>query len=194
MKYTVKIVGTQPILLHKYVVNSIKTAKARTVKLQDSSNFSEEWKAGTYLNDNGFVVMPSLNIKACLFEGGKAVKIGKKSAARTVNSELVVNPFEPLMKVGGKTITLEDIENNDWLNVAGAVISGRRVDRIRTQLPAGWTIEFDLLTKSNAFNEDDLRLILENAGQSGLGDWRPSAPKKPGVFGVFEVEELTSEG
>jgi hypothetical protein len=30
--------------------------------------------------------------------------------------------------------------------------------------------------------------IVEKAGKkAGLGDWRPSAPKKPGPYGTFEL-------
>lgn len=187
----VTITGTNAILLHKYTVASARDVGTRVIKTRDSNNYSDEWIKGTYLNEDGNVIMPSLNLSATIFEGSKGMKIGKKALTRIVSTALKVFPLEPLIKVGGKPVTIDLIRDNDWIYLSGAVISGRRVDRARTMLPKGWVIEFELAVDSEALTSKDVRNILDNAGKNaGLGDWRPSAPKKPGPWGTFEVTKF----
>jgi hypothetical protein len=189
--YEVTIEGTNFLLLHKYLVASVKNPKPRK-GLRDSTNFLDEWEKTTYINENGYVVMPSANIMACIFDGAKGIKIGKKSLSRIIYTSMVVKPFEPEILISNgtelKPITLEDIKNKDWLHMVGAVIGRSRVDRVRTCLPIGWRISFQLVVKDNTLTKEDIKDILDNAGENaGIGDWRPSAPKKPGAYGTFKV-------
>ena len=188
----VTITGTNAILLHKYTVNTVSEPKGRGIKGRDSANYSDEWIKATYLNDDGNLILPALNLIACIFDGARQYKIGKKASTRIVATALKVFPQEPLLKVSGKLITIDDIRKNPlWLHTTGAVISGRRVDRVRTMLPKGWTVDFEIDYDNEALALDDVRNILEIAGsRAGLGDWRPSAPKKPGPYGTFEITKF----
>lgn len=188
MQIDTTIKGTNAILLHKYTTASVSTPPTRIVRGTDSKNYADEWVKGTYLNTDGFVVMPAINIMACMFNGAKGMKKGKTPLTRLVYTSFQVQPFEPILNYDNKPITLEDIEKNDWLNVCGVVIQGRRVDRTRTEIPLGWEINFQIITKDESLTSKDIRMILENAGTvAGLGDWRPSSPKKPGPYGTFQV-------
>jgi len=189
MQYRVKIKGNQPLLLHKYTVATVSDVPTRKTF---GASYADEWVKGTYVNEDGIVVMPAANIKACIYDGSKGQKKGKVALTRVVNSTLIISPFETPIKclVDGRLneITIEDIKTNRWIYVCGCVVQGRRVDRSRTQLPTGWEIEFEVMTKNDDLNKADIQALLESAGRSaGLGDWRPSSPKKPGVFGTFDV-------
>ena len=142
MRFNIMIRGTNAILLHKYTVASASTPKTRVIKNKDSVNYADEWVKGTYLDKDGNVVMPSLNIMACLFDGCKGMKSGKKALTRIIYTSLLVQPFEPVLTYEGKTISIDTIRENDWLNMSGAVITGRRVDRVRTMIPEGWELPF----------------------------------------------------
>jgi hypothetical protein len=192
--HEVVIEGTNFLLLHKYSVASVSDPKTRVINVKDSVNYKDEWKKATYLNEKGFVVMPQLNLMACIFDGAKGMKAGKKALTRTIYTSLKVTPFEPeiLCLVPGekelRPITLKDIEDNLWLNVTGAVVGKARVDRVRTYLPIGWRIKFSIIVKEDTLDLRQVKGILDHAGtESGLGDWRPSAPKKPGPYGTFRV-------
>lgn len=189
MTYNVTIKGTNVMLLHKYSAASVSEPKTRLTTGKDALNYADEWIKGTYLNSKGQVVMPWTNIFACLFDGSKGFKKGKTFFTRIIYTSLAIADLEPLVLIDGKPITIEMIRDNGWIHASGAVISGRRIDRVRTAIPAGYEISFGILTKpNNILSSDDIKTILENAGlQAGLGDWRPSAPKKPGPYGTFEV-------
>jgi len=189
MQYRVKIKGNQPLLLHKYTVATVSEVPTRKTF---GLSYTDEWVKGTYGNEAGEVVIPAANIKASIYDGSKGQKKGKVALSRIVNSTLIISPFEPPIKckIDGKLkeITLEDIKANDWIYVCGAVVTGRRVDRSRTQLPIGWELEFEVMTKNDDLTKEDIKALLVSAGESaGIGDWRPSAPKKPGIFGTFNV-------
>lgn len=190
MLINITIEGTNSMLLHKYTVASVRDTKTRIVSTNDAKNYSDEWIAGTYWETGkGInVVMPSENLMACFFNGSKGMKKGKTALTRVVYSAMIVLPFEPYIMYENKPITKERIIKNDWFHTCGAVISGRRVDRIRTMIPECWKISFQIKTKDESLNFDDIKKIVDNAGTSaGLGDWRPSSPKKPGSHGTFKV-------
>ena len=188
MNINITIRGTNALLLHKYTTATVSGPKARVIKSREATMYDDEWIKSTYLNKEGHVVMPSLNIIACLFDGSKGMKIGKKAITRILYTSLFVTPFEPVVMGDEKPITINDIRKNDWLDRRGAVISGRRIDRTRTMLPLGWTLSFVISTKDSSLSKEDIKAVLENAGTSaGLGDWRPSSPKKPGPYGTFAV-------
>lgn len=185
----VTIAGTNQALQHKYQVATIAKPTARG-QIKD---YSDEWKDATYLNEDGFVIWPWQNIMASIFDGCKGERLGKLYLTRLVYTSLRVIG-DAVVKVGGKKITLEDIKANPlWTHQSGAVVSGRRVDRTRTMLPNGWTAEF-AIHYSKPFTADLVKRVIENAGSNaGLGDWRPSAPKKPGAYGTFEIKGFKEE-
>ncbi len=181
--FSITIQGISPLLIHRYAVNS----KTNPIE------YDEEWKKTTYINDQGHVFMPSVNIQACMFNGGKSIKKGRGSMAKFVYSSCILETISPEILLDKKPISLADIERNNWLNTTGAVVGTGRIDRIRTELPPGWEISFDLTLMSNMIAGKEIKEVLENAGfVAGLGDTRPSSPKKPGSYGRFEVTRFES--
>jgi len=185
MRIDVTIKGTAQMLLHKYPTATSSTKKIRT----GSTDYSEEWIKTTYLNDKGEVIMPWTNLMACIFEGSKGMKKGKTALTRVVYTSLAIANPEPLVLVDNKPVTIDMIKENDWLFISGVVVQRSRVDRIRTAIPEGYEISFPIITKpNNILSIEDIKEIITNAGiVAGLGDWRPSSPKKPGPYGTFDV-------
>jgi len=185
MQIDVTIKGSAQLLLHKYPVAAASTKKITS----QTTDYSEEWIKTTYLNDKGEVIMPWTNLMACMFEGSKGKKIRKVAITRVIYTSLAIANQEPLVLVEGKPVTIDRIKENDWLHTCGVVVQRSRVDRIRTAIPEGYEVSFSITTKpNNVLSVDDIKEILTNAGiVAGLGDWRPSSPKKPGPYGTFDV-------
>jgi len=170
--------GVTPMLHHKCGSMEKKVQNAET-------DYSKEWRKTTYINDKGNVIIPSINIEAMLCAAGTGYKIGKSTMKKVVASGIDIDPFEPELFYNGKRITLDDIETNEWIFAASAVVQRARVVRVRTQIPIGWTVSFSVKVKNSLLKEDVLKDLVERAGyEAGIGDWRP---QKNGKFGQFDV-------
>ena len=54
-----------------------------------------------------------------------------------------------------------------------------------------WTLQIGLSVWDEQLTTDVLETILQFSGTyKGLGDWRPSSPRSPGSYGMFEVVAL----
>lgn len=185
----ITIEGTNYALQHKYLVTTISDPNPRS----QITDYSDEWKKGTYLNDKGNVIWPWQNIIASVFDGCKGERLGKLYLTRLVYTSFRVIE-DAVVKIKGNPITLKDIEENElWRYSIGAVVSGRRVDRVRTMLPVGWKAEFSAIY-FKPFTKELVERVVKNAGvNAGIGDWRPSAPKKPGPYGMYNLVSITEE-
>ena len=61
----------------------------------------------------------------------------------------------------------------------------------RSHIPVGWEAEFTIEIINDLFSLVDLEQVTTAAGMyAGLMDQRPSAPKKPGPYGRFEIAKF----
>lgn len=184
----VTIQGITPLLHHKAGLIEKKSSRADT-------DYSDEWKATVYTSQFGpqktQVVMPALNLEACIRNAGKGRKIGKLFLPRLIATGVSVDGFEfPMRTADDKPICVADIEANDWIFACRAVVQRQGVNRVRAMLPVGWQVSFPLEVSRAILKPDLLQSVLEEAGtDQGLCDWRPGAPK-PGKFGQFEVVQF----
>lgn len=73
----------------------------------------------------------------------------------------------------------------DLLVKRAAVGSSKHI-RVRPRFDQ-WTVSGTISVSEAAITEDVLNQLFELAGRyAGLCDWRPSSPKKPGPYGMFE--------
>lgn len=184
------------ILLHGYSTETVSRPKSRGV----TDSYENEWKKTCYADEDGVIMLPSFNIMACMFDGCKGLKKGRHYFTRNfyqaVRLDQISAPFfhPDITEDSGKlrAITVDDIAKNGWLDKRGVVVRGNRVDRIRVNIPAGWKLIFSFRAKGNFFTQEDLELIMDNAGENaGLGDGRPSSPRKPWPYGTFEATVKT---
>ena len=182
-KVNITIKGNSPLLINKYH------------QKEDGINpdtYEGLWKLALHLNKEGFLVMPQANLRACLQNGSKGLRNGKIYMSRVIQPSIVISPFEPLITFDGKSITIERIEKEGWVNISPVVVGRSRVPRERAEIPPGWEIEFSVSFKEGSkVTPKDLKQIVDNSGMvAGLGDWRASAPK-PGPYGGFNLEKYT---
>lgn len=182
-KYKLEITYTTPFLQEKYVGKVDETGK--------SKDYSQEWKDQTYLDAEGFVVLTEEMFKACLQQGSKGLHRGKVFMSKLVPAGLIVNAMDSRVLVNGKPITLETIEEKQWLQVYRKVIGGKSNPATRTQIPAGATVEWEILVRDTQLTENDVEKVITNAGiYAGTGGQRPSSPKKPGKYGQFKITKF----
>ena len=179
-KYSLKIEGTTPLLLEKYILQKTSTTK--------KVDYSDEWKDKTYLSPDGFVIITGEMFKACLNQGSKGLKNGKLFMSKLIPTGLVLQDFETKIHINKSPITLKDIEKNGWINYYRKVISGKSNIGNRTQIPPGWTMEWNFINREVRLRKDDVQEVIKNAGlYCGLGGQRPSSPRKPGNYGQFKI-------
>jgi len=89
-----------------------------------------EARGGMYETKDGELALPSENVLACL---AKAAGKEKKSV---VTSIVAKEPYVPLF-ISGKTVKCDAYTKSPL--VVGVRIMGKRIQRARIQIPAGWT-------------------------------------------------------
>lgn len=218
--YHFSIIGTSPLLMHADDVMSADALaawrkdpanKRRSVAGDDRS---PTWTWLTYLySDSGKVVMPSENLLAMVSKGGSSFKSGRMGTLKAeVAASILFRPAYPLLiGVDYHELLMSDVEDckaddvpfseqmararelGFGLDVRRASVSTSKHVRVRPRF-ARWKVEgeFDA-ADDGALSEGVLQQLFSLCGRRvGLGDWRPSAPKKPGPYGMFmaSVEEV----
>jgi hypothetical protein len=73
------------------------------------------------------------------------------------------------------------------LSVKRAKIGTSKHVRVRPMFHE-WAVSGTIMVNEPAITADVLAQLFEIAGRlAGLGDWRPSSPSKPGVWGMFDA-------
>lgn len=210
-KYQVTLTGLTPILLHH---DDIEWADRMTAWRLDPKNTTRSkagddrtppfrW-LGCLYHHNGVVVIPTDNVMSALLLGGANVKTGQGHGtykSRTQSGILAPQVGWPLL-VGGQSIPtaplFEAMETRTWegwndlatslgfsLFVKRAGMRTTRHVRVRPRFDA-WSASGTLLVKDEGITAKVLAQIGAAAGETvGIGDWRPSSPKRPGSWGTF---------
>lgn len=185
MQYLLEIKGTTPYFPEKYCFQE------NTGPSKGGKDYSEEWKDKTYVDRDGYVVLPAEVLKATLINGSKGLHEGKVFMSKLIPAGLILGQMESRILIDGKPITLDDIEKNDWINKFRKVIGSTSNIGVRTEIPNGWTSSWTLITRDEQLTEQRIKAVVENAGiYAGIGGQRPSSPKKPGNYGQFEIVNL----
>jgi hypothetical protein len=171
--YYVKIIGTKPLLMCAPVGIGDKPTMRRGEHLDPKA----EAEMRLYKDPQGQVVIPSVNIKACIRDAGRNYRIrGRKSTFATViKAAIDIKPF-PYVPL---------IYKKEWVvDIRPVVVQGNRILRARPRFDE-WALEFKVINNDpTIIHTDTLQKILADAGKYyGLGDFRPE-------FGCFTVEEF----
>lgn len=189
--------------------------KSKKLKSTAGDDRTPPWSWKTYLyTDGGHVVIPTQNLQTCIMKGGAEFSMPGSKKGKTLKSvAMTALRFDDAAWVlhldGGGVVPsakLDKIVSDDFedhLAAAiklGFVLDVRRVTigqsknvRVRPRFSAGWWIEGTVTnTQPDLINAKSLQAVLTYCGDMvGLGDWRPSAPKKPGPHGKFVAEVTT---
>lgn len=217
-RYRFEMTGKMPLLMHYDNVDHADAMKAwrtdpknsgRSIAGDDRSP-AHTW-IGCLYHDGERVVIPAENIMKGLMEGGASVRTGKGQATykSQTQSGMVCEATEYPLLVGGKEVPVKDLlqvldadreqrfsEHKKYvaklgfdLMVKRATVGASKHVRVRPRFNPGWAVVGNVLVWDDMLTVDVLRTIFGVSGNSkGLGDWRPSSPKKPGPYGTFEAK------
>jgi len=170
--YSIKIVGTKPILMHA------PTGLGDKPRLRRGEHLEPKVEAESYLykDEKGNIVIPSVNVKACIREAGRNYRIkGRRTTfASMIRAGLDIRPFPhiPLIHDGWK------------VDIRPVVVQRSRILRARPRFDK-WALEFEIINhEPTIIHKETLQKILIDAGKYyGLGDFRPE-------FGLFKLEKF----
>jgi len=214
--YNFQIVGVTALLMHNNNIEERDRIEALRKRMKggkpgDDRSPPESWKGYLYISDEtGNVCIPAESLLSCLLGGGTKVKVGGKETLKTHSQRVMFDRLDYDLMVGDRTVAKKDID----------AISGEFVEHKQAALELGFRLHvkpctvgtskhvrvrpmFSQWALSGSFEIEDedatvlgltpLRDLFNACGRLvGLGDWRPSSPKRPGQYGRFTatVERL----
>lgn len=209
LQYKFEITGITPIILHNNDIEArdhIESVRKRMKggKAGDDRSPPESWKGYLYTSEEtGNVCIPAENLLACMLGGGSKVKVGGKETLKTHSQRIGFDRLDYDLKVGGKTIAKSDTDaiTGEFgehaaaarslgfrLHVKSASVGTSKHIRVRP-IFSNWSVSgsFEIeQDDANVLGLTALRDLFTACGRLvGLGDWRPSSPKKPGQYGRF---------
>jgi len=212
--FRVRLHGESPLLLHADDLSwrgqlerwNTNPENKRTSKAGDDRTPAWRWLGYCY-HDASHVGIAADNLMTTLREGGAKVPVpGKKNLTykRQSQSGLVVNELLwPLETSKGLVpwsdvkalIDVPEYEEHEAaaqrlgfeLFAKSAKVGMSKHIRVRPRFNQ-WSATGTVTVFDESITEDVLQNILDMAGMyCGLGDWRPSAPSKPGPWGRFSA-------
>lgn len=187
----------------------------RGSKAGDDRYPSHRWKTALW-TDGEMVSVPESALRAAAEKVGATIRgVGKKTLKNAAATGLLFTQADIPMLVDGKPIPVSIIQAISgsfaehvhqaralgfMLDVRPARVMDKTHVRVRPRFPE-WSIvaEVDVIedlwppdtTSGSTRLIDRVREVFIAAGvRSGIGDWRPSSPKRPGAFGRFSAEVL----
>lgn len=179
-----KLSGTTPLICHS--TRGMSTTPEAGLR-QGNGNLTgrEEAELGTYLDDEGELVFPTIAVRNALYAAASGRKIrvnGTRTARSGLAGVIPTSEFMPLMNGDGKQATDFEVDTR-FVRVPPR--TGARVPRSRPKF-SPWSLEFEIDYDENLIDARSIAELAEIAGKTvGLGDYRP---EKAGTFGRFEVE------
>lgn len=180
----VKITGVTPLLMSNgrlvdprdeytkqiSALDKIPAARRTEKTMEEADNL--RWLASVYTDTEGFVVLPAVNFEACLKFAGRIHKLGTK-----VQTGVYVEDDSRLEGVDRPASELvSDPKHVHRINTKRGVMAHRPI------FPK-WGAEFTIHYDDMIISRDDMQLVLETAGRTGVGSWAKR-------FGKFKVKTL----
>lgn len=206
------LVGEMPLLMHW---DNIEGGDELKEWRQDPKNKNQSvpgddrspaWTWHTYCyNDGQHVTMPYENVAAALLVGGAQVILKKQKTFKELSQSGVLFLKEHLTfeYADGKRLAVAELDrmrDDSFAEQAEACqklgfrlfckrakVGQAKHVRVRPRFDS-WRVRGELQVVSDDLPFDKLELIFQYAGRAGLGDWRPSSPKRPGPYGMFRPE------
>lgn len=179
--FEVTIVGTSPMLQHRFDEGTEQSGKTRTV-IQDHGTPREQAEKVVYRDVKGFY-FPGSWIAGTIREvaGNHKLKGSRKSAKYVTPAAVrVVEIAIPLRNGDGSLIKDFEVDSRP---VTIPATKGR-IMRHRPRFDC-WSAKFNLAINDTLLPEDFVQKLLTEAGeQQGIGDFRPGTR---GPFGCFRV-------
>jgi len=212
--YDFRLVGEMPLLMcaddieKSDEVGAWQTDPKNKNVSTKGDDRSPPWRWTTYAYTDGeHFAMPSDNIMACLRGAGAKMSIRgmRGTLKRQTQSGLIPVDEYCLFTVGGNQIPesildevkdqgMTFVEQKKYIERFGfklwpkrAKVGNAKHIRVRPRFET-WEVAGAVRVVAPEFTEERMRELFVLAGREGLCDWRPSAPKSPGAFGMFVSE------
>ncbi len=198
MKLTVHIKGIRPLILHNGQTSDPLNPFAKMIKKvagkrnKTDDDYEEmgkiEFEASLYWSSDLGLYIPADNLQRMILDGAKKLKLGRQAGAAQVDHEFGVPLKTP------DSDNLDKLKANTKLYFRKSVtVNGSKVVRTRAMIPTGWGLAFKIDLDTSTLEKDQFADIMGVCStRVGLGDWRPGAPKVPGIFGKFVVEKISN--
>jgi hypothetical protein len=209
MNYKFQIQSITALLLHNNNIlerdrlDGIRK-KMKGGKAGDDRSPPESWKTYLYSSDEtSNICMPAENLMAALLLAGMKCKVGGKETLKTHSQRIMLDRLDYDLLFDGKPLPKSAIDNIDGefgehavaarelgfrLLVKPATVGATKHIRVRPmfgQWSCAGTFEIED-DDASILNKSALVDLFSTAGRLvGLGDWRPSSPKRPGPYGRF---------
>lgn len=211
MRYEFKIEGVTALLMHANNIEARDELEARRKRLKaskagDDRTPPDTWKSYLYVSDDGDICIPTENILACLLHAGAKVKFKGKETLKQHTQRISFDSMDYALHAGGRVLTTTDIAAIDGefkehsgaarelgfrLLVKPVTVGTSSHVRVRPMFPQ-WAIAgaFEIEQDDEGIlTGEALADLWATAGRlSGIGDWRPASPKRPGQYGRFRAE------
>ncbi len=189
----VRVIGVSPVIPHKWSEKSLRMmrdsqsgTKVRAKK--EAKDGVADAEASTYYLPDGRPGIPSVAFKGAmvgavrLFDGLTMVQV---KASIFVEGDGLDEQGNDLVAIKGPRILREDTPRN------ATGVADLRYRYAYGNAEQMWSAEFNVIFLPNVIDRSSVGTLLDAAGNGGVGDWRPSAPKSTtGTFGRFEVPTL----
>lgn len=212
MKFHFTLIGETPLLMHwdniegSEIVKAWQKDPANKSRSVAGDDRSPPWTWQTYLyNDGERATMPLENVMGSLLYGGTQVIFKKNKTYKELSQSGLWSPTEHLEFTYGddQTLDMADVlamRDDDFavqvkkchdlgfrLFAKRARVGQAKHVRVRPRFEQ-WRVSGEMTVISPDLKWDVIEMIFNFAGRGGLGDWRPSSPRRPGVFGMFRSE------
>lgn len=186
VKFEVRCKGVKPLLMaNPQMANPLNEFKKESSKYTSKRNKTDEdhiaiskiqFMGHLYYDKEIGLFIPSENIEACIKEGAKVSKNGKKIP-------LAVNVVEykvPLIHRSNAKTPEELFEDNEFVDVRFGNLNKSKILVTRPRFDQ-WELVFHVELDTTLLDIEEFIEALNNAGQrAGLGTYRPK-------YGTFDV-------
>ncbi len=187
----VKIVGKTPLICHNFSEKAkkqmreiaAKTPNSKVKKPRDFDHIKEEYESSVYRTKSGYLGFPASNFKNAMVRAAKNIGLSMTD----VKTLIWVFPDEDdlvYLRINGKKLKgMEGCQmRQDWVRLqrGGADL------RYRAMFPK-WEAELTIQYDADALTPESVLSLVRRAGLGGIGEWRPTSPKNPGDFGMFDI-------
>lgn len=211
MRFEFTLTGKTALLMHFDDVEwademtswrlNAENAKKKGESSGDDRRPAWTWTGYCY-HDGEHIAMPSFCVSPCMSKAGSRVPRGRMQTFKEIAVSGLFFEDEYLRFTNdGKQIPVPPVhalrgekefaKHKAAVRKMGFDVDVRRVS-VGTSKHVRCRPRFNLWAATGIVEVTDERIspevlesIFEQAGRCGLGDWRPSAPKKPGTFGMF---------
>lgn len=172
----VKIVGTTPLIFHKWDEKAIKMIEdkqqKKATKGREVRNPVEEYKNSFYYDAHGNIAFPARNIKQAIVGSARFLPDVKMTILR--GAIFIKGDEEGMIPVKYKN----QVMRKDMVTVG----MGAADIRYRGELQ-GWSMTFIAEYDADIMSAEQVLNLVQRAGLSqGLGEWRPEKNGDNGMF------------